>query len=198
MNASSGEGNLHELTGEIFASEVFQRYSMRLLRLANDRLGKDVRGKISPEDVVQSAFKSFFRRLKDFRFDRDGTDTIWGLLSIITIRKCRKWDAFYRCDKRAVQRERPSDSSLTGQGKHTSTEPGPEDALVVEELLEKLFREFEPRQHQMILLRIDGCSIEEIASQCQSSCRTVARTIATAKQMLADLLLDGDLPKSKL
>jgi RNA polymerase sigma factor (sigma-70 family) len=183
--------SLDELTGEVFASAVFQRYSLRLLCLANDRLGRDIRGKISPEDVVQSAFKSFFRRLKDFSFEHEGTDAIWGLLSIITIRKCRKWDAFYRCDKRAVQRERPNDSRLAGQVRNTSTEPGPEDALVVEELLEKLFCEFEPRQQQMILLRIDGCSVEEIAAQCQSSCRTVARTIASAKQLLAELLFDG-------
>ena len=191
MSASSGEQKLNELTGEIFASEVFRRYSIRLLHLANDRLGKDVRGKLSPEDVVQSAFKSFFRRLKDFRLERDGADAIWGLLSIITIRKCKKWDAFYRCDKRAVKRERPDDSRLAGQVRHTSTEPGPEDALIVEELLEKLFNEFEPRQQQMILLRIDGCSLDEIAVQCQSSCRTVARTIATAKRLLAEFLLDG-------
>lgn len=191
MSASSGEQKLDELTGEMFASEVFRRYSIRLLHLANDRLGKDVRGKLSPEDVVQSAFKSFFRRLKDFRLERDGADAIWGLLSIITIRKCKKWDAFYRCDKRAVKRERPDDSRLAGQVRHTSTEPGPEDALIVEELLEKLFNEFEPRQQQMILLRIDGCSLDEIAVQCQSSCRTVARTIATAKRLLAEFLLDG-------
>ena len=191
MSASPGEQNLHELTGEIFASEVFRRYSIRLLHLANDRLGKDVRGKLSPEDVVQSAFKSFFRRLNDFRLERDGADAIWGLLSIITIRKCKKWDAFYRCDKRAVQREKPDDSRLAGQVRHTSTEPGPLDVLIVEELLAKLFREFEPRQQQMILLRMDGCSVDEIAVQCQSSCRTVARTIATAKQLLAEFLLDG-------
>ena len=191
MSASPGEQNLNELTGEIFASEVFRRYSIRLLHLANDRLGKDVRGKLSPEDVVQSAFKSFFRRLNDFRLERDGADAIWGLLSIITIRKCKKWDAFYRCDKRAVQREKPDDSRLAGQVRHTSTEPGPLDVLIVEELLAKLFREFEPRQQQMILLRMDGCSVDEIAVQCQSSCRTVARTIATAKQLLAEFLFDG-------
>lgn len=191
MSASSGEQKLNELTGEMFASEVFRRYSIRLLHLANDRLGKDVRGKLSPEDVVQSAFKSFFRRLKDFRLERDGADAIWGLLSIITIRKCKKWDAFYRCDKRAVQREKPDDSRLAGQVRHTSTEPGPLDVLIVEELLEKLFNEFEPRQQQMILLRMDGCSVDEIAVQCQSSCRTVARTIATAKRLLAEFLLDG-------
>lgn len=191
MSATSGEQNLHELTGEMFASEVFRRYSIRLLHLANDRLGKDVRGKLSPEDVVQSAFKSFFRRLNDFRLERDGADAIWGLLSIITIRKCKKWDAFYRCDKRAVQREKPDDSGLAGHVRHTSTEPGPLEVLIVEELLAKLFREFEPRQQQMILLRMDGCSVDEIAVQCQSSCRTVARTIATAKQLLAEFLLDG-------
>ena len=192
MNPSSDASNLNKLTVEVFASEVFRSYSIRLLHLANARLGQDVRSKISPEDVVQSAFKSFFRRLKEFRFDNGSTDEIWGLLSIITIRKCKKWGAFYRCEKRAVWRENMDDSRLIRQGKvkPTSTDPGPEDALVVEELLGKLLSAFEPRQQEMVLLRIDGCSVEEIASQCQSSCRTVARTISTAKQLLAELLFD--------
>ncbi len=178
---------------QTFASEIFRMYSVRLLTLANDRLGKDLRGKISPEDVVQSAFKSFFRRLKDFRLNGGNVDAIWGLLSIITIRKCRKWDAFYRCDKRAISREiatDQSDGSRPSKSAVTAIEPGPEDALVVVELLDKLFKEFEPRQREMLLMRIDGYTVEEIAIRCKSSCRTVARTIATAKQLLATYLID--------
>ncbi len=178
---------------QTFASEIFRMYSARLLTLANDRLGKDLRSKISPEDVVQSAFKSFFRRLQEFRLDGGNVDAIWGLLSIITIRKCRKWDAFYRCDKRAISREiaaDQSDGSRPAKSTATAIEPGPEDALVVIELLDKLFKEFEPRQREMLLLRIDGYTVEEIAQRCKSSCRTVARTIATAKQLLAAYLID--------
>lgn len=121
--------------------------------------------KVSPEYVVQSAFKSFFRRLNEYRFDNGNNDDNWGLLSIITIRKCNKWGAFYRCEKRAVWREISDTLGFTRHGKVelASTDPGPEDVLVVEELLGKLLNAFEPRQQQMILLRIDGCSIEEIA-----------------------------------
>ena len=148
--------------------------------------------KVSPVNVVQSAFKSFFRRLNEYRFDNGNNDDIWGLLSIITIRKCNKWGAFYRCEKRAVWREISDNLGFTRHGKVelASTDPGPEDVVVVEELLGKLLNAFELRQQQMILLRIDGCSVEEIASQCQSSCRTVARTMATAKQLLSKFQLD--------
>ncbi len=193
MTSPQDIAQLNQMTGEFFASEAFRCYSSRLLQLAHDRLGRDIQGKISPEDVVQSAFKSFFRRLQRFNFVAGSNDSIWSLLSIITIRKCQKWNTFYRCEKRSIKREqKQAERSELVSSQPISKEPGPEDALVVAELLEWLFKEFAPRQQQMLLLRIDGCSVDEIALQCQSSRRTVARTIATAKQFLVEYLFDGD------
>ena len=180
-------------TLNVFASEIFNRYSMRLLQLAKDRLGKDIRSKISPEDVVQSAFKSFFRGMKESPGTSGRADDLWGLLSIITIRKCKKWDAFYRCDKRAVSRE-IADDEVTNRSvtikSEPSADPGPDDAMVVTELMDWLFNQFDARQMEMLLYRIEGVSVVEIANLCQSSSRTVARTIATAKQMLSEYMLE--------
>ena len=44
------------------AVAVVERFGQRLIGLAAGRLGPLLRPKAEPEDVVQAAFKSFFRR----------------------------------------------------------------------------------------------------------------------------------------
>src|SRR5687768_17362056 len=51
--------------------EVLEHYTQRLLALARQRLPDKVRARVDPEYVVQSVYRSFFRRLRrgEFRFD---------------------------------------------------------------------------------------------------------------------------------
>ena len=44
------------------------------------------RQKVDPEDVVQSAFRSFFTRQAAGQFDVASWDDLWGLLVVITVR----------------------------------------------------------------------------------------------------------------
>jgi RNA polymerase sigma-70 factor (ECF subfamily) len=44
------------------ARAVFDRFARRLAALAAARLPAVLRSKLDPEDVVQSAFRTFFRR----------------------------------------------------------------------------------------------------------------------------------------
>src|SRR5438045_6574038 len=44
------------------AREVFQRFAARLVALTRGRFNRLLARKVDPEDVVQSAFKSFFVR----------------------------------------------------------------------------------------------------------------------------------------
>src|SRR6266542_4997008 len=49
---------------DTLADELFQRYARRLIGLARTHLDSHLRQKVDPEDVVQSVYKSFFRRLE--------------------------------------------------------------------------------------------------------------------------------------
>jgi RNA polymerase sigma-70 factor (ECF subfamily) len=176
--------SLSGLPPESFADEVFNRYARQLIELAGKRLHGNLRSKVSPEDVVQSAFKSFFRRQHEFQFDRDGADGLWGLLVVITLRKCAKWADVFRAGKRAVDRE----VSLAADLAAVSREPGPEEAALLSEMVERLLERFDERQRQMVALRMQGFELEEIAVQAQSSRRTVARVVAEAKTRLHEIL----------
>lgn len=177
-----------------FAEGVYNRYAQRLMAVAQQRLGARLRSKVSAEDVVQSAFKSFFRRREDFHFVDDGADGLWGLLVVITVRKCAKWADIYSAGKRSTAREVSLNAGASGIAGSdiAGREPTPEEAAILSELVEQLMGRFDQRQQHMICLRMQGFDVQEIANQTQSSRRTVARVIGEAKTVVRELLAQED------
>jgi RNA polymerase sigma-70 factor (ECF subfamily) len=66
----------------------FERVTRRLIGLARQHLHGRPQHKIEPEDVVQSAYKSFLLRYGEDALAAEGWDSLWGLLTTITLRKC--------------------------------------------------------------------------------------------------------------
>jgi RNA polymerase sigma-70 factor (ECF subfamily) len=191
MEDSPDLSTLSGLPPESFAHAVFNRYAERLLGVANDRLGARLRAKVGPEDIVQSAFKSFFRRHREFHFDDDGSDGMWGLLVVITVRKCAKWADWFAAEKRSAGREvalAADQSSGMGWLELAGRGPSPEEGAMLSELVERLMSQFNTRQQEMLLLRMQGHELNEIAQRVQSSRRTVARVVSEAKGWLRDHL----------
>src|SRR5262249_52863344 len=87
------------------AGAVFRRFAERLIGVGHRRVARRSRHKVDPEDMVQSVFRSFF-----FRADRlqpAGWDSLWGLLTLITVRKCIKRIEHEQARRRDVRREVP-------------------------------------------------------------------------------------------
>src|SRR4051794_18660840 len=63
------------------AREVFERFASRLVVLSRGRFNRLLARKADPEDVVQSAFKSFFVRHREGKLDVSGWDDLWNLLT---------------------------------------------------------------------------------------------------------------------
>lgn len=180
---------------EVLASQLFADFAERLSAIAQQRLPRDLRSKVSPDDVVQSAFKSLFRRLDRISFDSSDPNSLWSLLVVIALRKCAKWEDHFLAEKRSVHREvslgSPSTHIVAALWEVVAREPGPVEAAMFSETLEQLLGHFSPRQQQMILLRVEGCELAEIADRLESSRRTVARVIGRAKDVLRESLEDA-------
>src|SRR4051794_13876857 len=74
--------------GDAAAREVFERFAGRLVALARRRFNRLLARKVDPEDVVQSAYKSFFVRHRAGMLDAGDWDGLWNLLALITLHKC--------------------------------------------------------------------------------------------------------------
>ena len=73
---------------EAAAQPLWERYYRRLVSLARQKLPNARRRQADEEDVVQSAFHSFFQGVARGRFPQlHDRDNLWRLLVVITARK---------------------------------------------------------------------------------------------------------------
>jgi RNA polymerase sigma-70 factor (ECF subfamily) len=164
--------------GEATADEIFRRFAARLLALARGRFAGPLRHKVDAEDVVQSAYKSFFRRYGAGNLTIDGWDGLWGLLALITVRKCAERVAYHRAERRDVAREASAPSGAEDRAPWEETlgrEPTPQEAAVLSETVEQLLASLDPDERPILELSLQGYTTQEISQQLGAPERTVRR-----------------------
>jgi RNA polymerase sigma-70 factor (ECF subfamily) len=172
------------------ARDLFGRFAGRLIALARSRLDARLRRKVDAEDVVQSVFKSFFRRQADEPFDVGGWDSLWSLLTVLTVRKCANQAQRYRRHGRDLGREVP-----TADFETLSREPTPEEAAVLAETLEQVMRGLTAREREMVALSLQGKSMPEVSAAVGRAERTVRRVLDQVRQRLERMQEDEQEPR---
>ena len=176
------------------ATELFHRYAERLIALARSRLSAKLAQRIDPEDVVQSAYRSFFGDARDGRYHIHAGGELWQLLVTITLHKLQVQVQRNTRQKRSVDRERNfgSEDSLVGlQAQVLSQEPSPVEAVALSDELEQLMRLLEPVERRMLELRLQGADVYEIAADTNRSVATVYRVLERVKQHLEQARADN-------
>ena len=167
------------------ADEIFGRYAERLLALARSRLSAKLSRHIDPEDVVQSACRSFFVGARDGRYVLKHSGDLWRLLVAITVHKLQHQLERRTAGKRDLAREASQDDGRNrGTAETLAREPTPAEATALADMVENLLRPLEPLERQIVTLRLDGYSLEEIAQQIRRSERTVRRVLEQFKESL--------------
>lgn len=163
------------------AREVFGRFARRLVGLARQHLDLRITRKVDPEEVVQSAYKSFFIRQRDGRLEVGSWDGLWGLLTLITLRKCADKAEHYRAGRRNVNREQlgaagPGDDAPPLWSLAVDREPDPAEAVVLAETVEALFQTaYDEDERAVLELSLQGCSSAEISEKLGRAERSVRR-----------------------
>jgi RNA polymerase sigma factor (sigma-70 family) len=169
---------------------LYLRYAERLRALAATQRSPGLAARVDPEDIVQSVFRTFFRRAAEGQYDVPEGEEIWKLLLVIGLHKIRALGAFHRAARRDVR--------LTAGGKvyeraieaESGKDEGAMDVLrlVVDEVLDAL-----PPSHRPIVeLRVEGYEVAEIAERVQRSKRTVERVLQEFRQRLDAQIREGD------
>lgn len=169
------------------ATQVFQRFARQLLSLARGQLDRMVRRKIDPEDVLQSVFESFFRRHADGQFQLENWDGLWGMLVVLTVRKCGRRIGYFHAACRDVQRELPpppASEEKEDAWEAIAREPTPAEAAMLTETVEHLLRRLEGRERQVLVLSLQGYSVAEISAQIGRTERTVQRVLERVRKWL--------------
>jgi RNA polymerase sigma-70 factor (ECF subfamily) len=172
------------------ARQIYNRFLYRLLARVRSRLNARLRQKLDPEEVVQSALNSFFRRYAEGQFELTNWDSLLSLLGQITLRKCGHQIEYFRAARRDVQREQAlaADEGSACDWEVMGREPTPHHEAVLQETIEHLANSLDDDRERMILsLSLEGCDKAEISERVGRSERTVDRVLTRIRKRLERL-----------
>jgi DNA-directed RNA polymerase specialized sigma24 family protein len=142
--------------------------------------------RVDPDDLVQSIFRTFFRRAAKGEYDVPEGEELWKLLLVIGLNKIRAAGAHHRAARRDVRQTVSLHEQGPGAaGKHAADE---EARLVLRTLIDELLHDMPATRRQIIEQRIEGCEVAEIAAKTQRSKRSVERILQEFRTTLRSLL----------
>jgi RNA polymerase sigma factor (sigma-70 family) len=160
------------------AGELFDRYCEKLMRLAQRRIGQRMASRVDPEDVIQSAFRTFFVRVRNDEFTFDGENDLFKLLVRLTVNKALRQIAHHRAAKRDPHREagQGADDSdiLAGVMAH---EPSPDVEVAVLDEFERFLSQLPDFERKVLELKLHGNTTTEIAEALGSYDRKIRRVL---------------------
>jgi RNA polymerase sigma-70 factor (ECF subfamily) len=170
------------------AAIVFRRFVDQLAAHANRHLSPAVRRRTDAEDVVQSVYRTFFRRVRHGEFQLDHWGSLWGLLTRITVRKCAHAGRGKNRPREAqFHSADTADSAADMNWEALAREPSPAETAAFNDLLDSLLEPLRDAHREIVKRTLEGYTQEEIASQLGCSERTVRRVIAQTQVDLEKL-----------
>src|SRR5262249_31300306 len=139
-------------------------------------------GRLDGEDVVQSVFRTFFRRCARGDFQIDSSAQIWRLLVKITVAKARAQGRYHSAARRNVAAEQDPGDGLV---EAVTEEPGPEEAADLVDQIEALLRGLPELHCRVLERRLEGHSVADIAAGLGVSRQSVYRILDLLQQRLS-------------
>lgn len=168
------------------ATEIYLRYATRLQALASSRLSEDLATRVDAEDIVQSVFRTFFRRVSKGDYDVPDGEELWKLFLVMGLNKIRSAGTFHRAAKRDVR------SGTGGENLEQLAESGSagdEVSLnILRMVIDDVLSTLPVTNREIIKLRIEGHEVESIADQLQRSKRTVERVLQEFRKKMSTLI----------
>ncbi len=171
------------------ATALYLRYAKRLQLLARAQSGRDLAVRLDPEDVVQSVFRTFFRRASEGHYEIPDGEELWKLFLVIALNKVRRLGEYHRAAKRDVGQT----MALDRFEEHVSGLQNWEDQSynVLQMTVTQLLDELPEVQRQMIMMRIEGHGVEQIAVGTSRAKRSVERVLQKFRSRLSEVLREN-------
>lgn len=171
------------------ATVIFDRYVARLIALARSRIGAKLSRRVDAEDIVQSAYRSFFVHAKGDEYQLNKAGDLWRLLASITLHKLYGQIEKHTAAKRSIYHEEPTDMATAAA---TAPEPSADEVVAIVEELHLVIQELPPEERLVVTGTLQGQSNIEISRSVEKSERTVRRLLASVKRKIEQRLLQSD------
>jgi RNA polymerase sigma-70 factor (ECF subfamily) len=176
---------LFRMGDKFAATEIYLRYADRLRALARTHFGADLARCIDADDIVQSVFGSFFRRVSSGCYDVPDGEELWKLFLVIALNKIRDRGDFHHAARRDVRRlaVEPAIGDNIPDRAHDD-----ESRLHLQFVIRDLLEPLPTPTRRLIELRLEGHEVAEIARLTGRSKRTVERNLQTFRKKLGKAL----------
>jgi RNA polymerase sigma-70 factor (ECF subfamily) len=156
--------------------EIVGAHNSRLIAIVQRNLPTRLRNRLDPEDVVQSVFRSYFRRQDEGRLDDSSVDDLGRFLVTMALNKVRNAIQFHQRQRRDVRKELvPEHADAFVESRDLTLGQAEDSALA--ELLNRLLEGLPEVHREIVMLRMSGTSIADIALDVSRSQRTVIRVL---------------------
>lgn len=172
------------------AQEIHDRLSPELRALALQGVGPAFQRRFDADDVLQSVFRTLFRRVRSGEIVGDQSRAIRGLLAQILRRKLAKQVRHHCAQQRSVRAEAwitPEDLS-----ERLAYRPDEQDLLAIAEEIDRILTLFEPDEATIFRNRLEGKTSATIANELGIAKSTVDRVLRRVAAGLRSRLRDFD------
>jgi RNA polymerase sigma-70 factor (ECF subfamily) len=161
------------------ATALYRRYAGRLLGLATARTSPELQTRLDPEDIVQSVFRTFFRRAALGEYEIPAGEELWKLFLVIGLYKVRAAAVHHRAAMRDVRQTEPG-AATEGMAETPDDVALNTLRLTIDEMLAPL----PPHYRDVVRLRVDGFEVADIAARTGRAKRSVERILQEFRRKL--------------
>ncbi|MDZ4782921.1 MAG: ECF-type sigma factor [Planctomycetia bacterium] len=171
------------------ATRLYVRYARRLEALARAQSGAALAARLDPEDIVQSVFRTFFRRASAGQYEIPEGEELWKLFLVIALNKIRAQGAYHRAAKRDAGAT--CSASQAGDALEAAAREDEAPLRMLQIVVDELLAELPDAHRNMIEMRIAGHEVNEIATETGRAKRSVERVLQQFRQRLGTLIGDS-------
>jgi RNA polymerase sigma-70 factor (ECF subfamily) len=165
------------------ATQLYLRYAARLRAMAAAQTDRNLAARVDPEDIVQSVFRTFFRRAAAGEYEVPAGDELWKLFLVIGLNKVRAVAAYHKAGKRDVRQTAGGDAMAAAPPAGDDN-----DLRILQMTIDDLLATLPPTHRQIIELRVAGHEVADIAARLSRSKRSVERILQEFRAGLGAIL----------
>lgn len=169
------------------ATALYRRYAVRLKRLAEKKTDAKMASRIDPEGVVQSVFRTFFRRVSKGQYEVGDGDSLWNLLLVISLNKLKKEVTKHKTAKRDISKT----FSLEDSDQRAVNSSEDEAFLILKMTIDEVLGDLGQSERKIVEMRIAGADINQIASETGRAKRSVERILQSFRKRLQGAIESG-------
>jgi len=169
---------------------VYAQYGPQLRGIADRRLAPELHRRFDADDVVQSTFRTFFRRAQGGQFQFEDNQRLWNLLLAIAMTKLREKARYHGRQTRAVERERSSPRARPGdssppEDSFIARAPAPDTAMELADAYENFLHSLDEQEQRLVDLKLQDRTNDEAAETLGISERSVRRILQRLEEKMS-------------